>query len=236
MVILLVFSFLAGFTTILAPCIWPLLPIIFSSSKTNDHRKPFGVTLGIMFSFFVFTLSISYLVIIFDLDPNALRIVAAITIAFLGLTMIFTKLLVKYELLVSMLTNFIGRKPIAKHHGFIGGFVTGLSLGVVWSPCAGPILATIATLGLAQQVSFERILVIIFYIIGVGIPLFIFSFVGTWIFKKSKFISSYNFHLQKTFGVITILTAVIIFTNYDKVIQLKLFNAITFYFSFTPTL
>lgn len=231
MVILLLFAFLAGLTTILAPCIWPLLPIILSSSTTGGHRKPLGITLGIMLSFSVFTLSISYLVMLFHFDPNILRTIAAITIAFLGLTMIVPALLIHYEMLISRLSSFISQKPVAQHHGFFGGFITGLSLGIVWSPCAGPILATIATLGATQHVSFETILVTIAYVFGVGIPLFLFSFLGAWLFKESRFISSYTIHLQKLFGVITILTAVAIYTNYDKVIQVKLLTMFPSYSS-----
>ncbi|QQG40918.1 MAG: redoxin domain-containing protein [Candidatus Levyibacteriota bacterium] len=236
MIVLLFFAFLAGLTTILAPCIWPLLPIILSSSTTGGHRKPLGITLGIIVSFSIFTLSISYLVMLFHFDPNILRIIAAITIAFLGLTMIVPALLIRYESLITKLSSFIGGRPIASHHGFFGGFITGLSLGIIWSPCAGPILATIAALGATQAVNFQVVLVAIAYGFGVGIPLFLFSFLGTWLFQKSRFISAYTSHVQKLFGVITILTAIAIYTNYDKVIQLKLLSAFPTYTTFTNKL
>ncbi|MBF0490833.1 MAG: cytochrome c biogenesis protein DipZ, partial [Candidatus Omnitrophica bacterium] len=67
MTVLLAFSFLAGFVTILAPCIWPLLPIVLSASSGVGKRRPLGITLGVMTSFTVFTLSISYLEKIFHL-------------------------------------------------------------------------------------------------------------------------------------------------------------------------
>ncbi len=225
MVILLLFAFLAGLATILAPCIWPLLPIILSSSTTSGHRKPLGITLGIIVSFSIFTLSVSYLVMLFHFDPNILRIIAAVTIAFLGLTMIIPSLLIRYELLITKLSSFIGGRPIANHHGFFGGFITGLSLGIIWSPCAGPILATIATLAATQSVNLEAVFVTIAFSIGVGVPLFFFSLVGVWLFKKSQFVSKYTEHLQKLFGVVMILTALAIYTNYDIVIQTKLLNA-----------
>src|SRR3989344_7972248 len=174
MVVLLIFSFVAGLTTILAPCIWPLLPIILSSSTSGGHRKPIGITLGIMVSFAFFTLSISTLVMFFHFDPNILRVIAAIVIAFLGFTMIIPRLLIFYEGLITKISSVIGRGDIAQHHGFFGGFITGLSLGIIWSPCAGPILATIATLGATQQVSFQVVLLTLAYVVGVGIPLFLF--------------------------------------------------------------
>ena len=92
MITLLVFSFLAGFITILAPCIWPLLPIVFSSSSGGGKSKSLGITLGVMTSFTLFTLFISYLVKIFPIDPNSLRLVATIIIGLLGLSLLIPSL------------------------------------------------------------------------------------------------------------------------------------------------
>lgn len=233
MAVLLLFAFFSGLATILAPCIWPLLPIVLSSSAGGGHRKPIGITLGIIISFCFFTLSISYLVMLFHFDPNILRVIAAITIAFLGLTLIIPSLLIRYELLITKISSFIGGKQIVSHHGFFGGLITGLSLGIVWSPCAGPILATIAALAATQDLSIQVILITVVFSIGVGIPLLLFSLLGSWLFKKVTFVSSYTEHLQKLFGVIMILTALAIYTNYDKVIQLKLLDIFPQYTQFS---
>src|SRR3990167_4960719 len=89
MLVLLFFAFLSGLVTIAAPCIWPLLPIILSSSVLGrDHRRPLGITLGILVSFGILTLTISYLVSVFRFDPNILRYVAVGVLLFLGATMI----------------------------------------------------------------------------------------------------------------------------------------------------
>lgn len=232
MPILLAFAFLSGLLTIFAPCIWPLLPIVLSSSTSGGHRKPIGVTLGIITSFTVFTLSISYLVMLFRFDPDILRTVAAITIVFLGFTMITPSLLIRYELLVAKLTRFFGGQSMVKHHGFAGGYITGLSLGIVWSPCAGPILATIATLAATQAVNFQVVLITVAFATGVGVPLFLFSLIGAWLFQKSRFLSPHTGRIQKAFGVLMILTALAIYTNYDKVIQAKLLDLFPSYTQF----
>lgn len=91
MLILLLFAFLSGLVTILAPCIWPLLPIILSSSATGDKGKPFGITLGIVLSFALFTLAISYLITIIPFDPNILRLFAVVVIAFLGINACYSR-------------------------------------------------------------------------------------------------------------------------------------------------
>ena len=224
MILLLGFAFLAGLVTILAPCIWPILPIVLSSSVAGKgHQRPLGITLGIMVSFGFFTLAISYLVNIFHFDPNALRIVAVIIIGFLGLTMIIPTLSSLIEVYISRLSGLFGQKS-NEGNGFGVGFITGLSLGIVWSPCAGPILAAIATLAATGRVSFSVVLITLAYVIGVGIPLFLFAYGGQRIITGTRSLSAHLGRIQQAFGLIMLLTAFAIYTNYDKVIETKLLD------------
>ena len=228
MLILLFFAFISGLVTILAPCIWPLLPIVLSASATGGKTKPLGITVGIAISFAVFTLFISVLIKLFHLDPDAIRLFAVAVIIFLGITLLIPSLSAKLEAWVSRLSSrFANFQNLG--NGFWGGLVTGLSLGIVWSPCAGPILATIATLAATTAVSGQLVLITVVYVIGVGIPLFLFAVAGNLLFTKSRFLNQYLGRIQQVFGVIMILTALAIYTNYDKVLQVKLLDAFPSY-------
>jgi cytochrome c biogenesis protein CcdA/thiol-disulfide isomerase/thioredoxin len=224
LIVLLGFAFLAGLVTILAPCIWPILPIVLSSSVAGaGRRRPLGITLGIMLSFAFFTLTISYLVKVFHFDPDSLRIVAIIIIGILGLTMVVPALSKFIEGLISRLSSLFGQRS-AQGSGFLAGFITGISLGVVWSPCAGPILAAIATLAATGKVTLSVVLVTLAYVIGVGIPLFVFAYGGRQVITRTRFLSKYTGRIQQVFGVVMLLTAVAIYTNYDRVIETKLLD------------
>lgn len=226
MLLLLLFAFVSGLVTILAPCIWPLLPIILSSSIVQKgHARPLGITLGIMLSFAIFTLTISTIVMYFHFDPNILRLVAVVVIGFLGLTMVIPSLTTFTEVLINKISSLFSQKlSSSQGSSFSGGLITGLSLGIVWSPCAGPILASIATLAATSQVSLHLVLITIAYVTGVGIPLFFFAYGGQQLIHNTKFISRYLGRVQQVFGVLMILTALAIYTNYDKTIQLKLLD------------
>ena len=227
MLLLLAFAFISGLVTILAPCIWPLLPIVLSSSiigNSKSHKRPLGVTFGIMVSFAFFTLSFAFLVKAFHLDANLLRVLAVIVIAFFGVSMIIPQILVKFEIFVTKLTNIFGVKNQNKSNDFISGFITGISLGIVWSPCAGPILATIATLAATGQVNLNVFLVTVFYVTGVGIPLFLFAYAGQQFILKAKRVSKYTGRIQQVFGAIMIITAVAIYMHYDVYLEAKLLD------------
>ena len=223
MIVLFFFAFLAGLVTIFAPCIWPILPIVLSSS-TGGNKKPLGITLGITVSFAFLTLFISYVVKIIPFDPNILRILAVFVIAVLGLSLIIPKFSEILETYVSRIAGRFVDPGQSKKTGFKSGFVMGLALGVVWTPCAGPILATIATLAATQSVNLATILVTFFYVLGVSIPLFIFASLGNRIFAKSRALSKYTGRVQQIFGAVMILTALLIATNYDKVLETNLLN------------
>lgn len=232
MLVLLLFAFLSGLVTIAAPCIWPLLPIILSSSAQGGHRKPLGITVGIILSFAVFTLTLSYIVSIVPLDLDVLRLFAVGIIAFFGFTLVVPQLNQAVEGMVSRLSGKLGGITSRQGTGFTSGFITGLALGVVWTPCAGPILATIAALAATQAVTPQIIIVTIVYVIGVGIPLFLFALLGNKLFTKTRMISRYSGRIQQAFGVLMIVMAFLILTNQDKVLQARLLDVFPQYSTF----
>jgi len=234
MILLFLFAFVSGLITILAPCIWPLLPIVLGSATSGGVRKSLGITIGICLSFAIFTLSISYLVKLLGFDPNVLRLFAVIMIGFLGLSLVVPGISARLEILVSKFSSRLGAG--VNHNGFWGGLVTGISLGAIWSPCAGPILATIATAATTATVGWQTVLITVVYIAGVGIPLFFFTWAGNWIFTKTKLVSPYLGKIQQAFGIIIILLAILIYTNYDKVIEIKLLDAFPAYTQFVNQL
>lgn len=232
MILLILFAFISGIMTIFAPFIWPLLPMLLSSSIRGGHRKAIGISLGVVISFFILTLLVTYLFRVFNLDLNYLRIIASLSIAFLGLTLMSPALLIHYEMLISKVSIFIGGQSLSKHHGFLGGIIIGLSIGFIWLPCVAPVFTTIAMLPISSTFGIETILVTLTFAIGVGIPFVLLSLIGALFFKENKFFSKYNNLIQKVIGIFMILTALAIYTNYDKIIQSNLLNLFPAYVNF----
>ncbi len=99
--------------------------------------------------------------------------------------------------------------------------MTGLALGLVWSPCAGPILATVSSLSATQGVSGVTFLVTVAFIAGVSLPLFVLTVLGQRFFFQAKKLSPYTGRVQQIFGIIVILSALAIATGYDVKLQAR---------------
>lgn len=232
MTILLLFAFLSGVVTIFAPCIWPILPIVLSAGATGGERKPLGIVSGLAVSFMLATLTLAFVVQVIPFDPEALRLFAVLVIAFLGLTLIIPTLGAQLEGMVSRLASLGGRFTKNSGTGFWSGFITGFALGLVWSPCAGPILATIATLAATQAVSFQVVLITLAFVVGVSLPLFVLAVLGKRVLTKTRVLAPYTKRIQQVFGLVMILAAGAIYTGYDKILQTRLLDTFPGYENF----
>lgn len=226
MIVLYGVAFISGLFTILAPCIWPLLPIVLADvTQSKSKRRPFGITAGVALSYAFFTLAISALESSFGLNPNVLRKLAVIVLLVIGILMVIPALSRRMEASISRLSGRFGGLGKNQRSDFRGGFITGVVLGIVWSPCSGPILASVAVLAGSNKVSLQTVIVTLFYVLGVSIPLFGFAVGGQKLLAKSRFMSKHTGRIQIVSGMVMILTAVAIYTNYDKTLEANLLSA-----------
>jgi len=112
----------------------------------------------------------------------------------------------------------IGASGANAGSGNLGGFVLGMSLGAIWTPCAGPVLASILVLVTqAQNLGWSASLLVL-YAIGAGIPMLVIAYGGQFMTTRVRAVAKYAERLQKLFGVLIILTAIAIYFQYDVVI------------------
>ncbi len=193
MIILLLFSFLAGIVTILSPCILPVLPIVLAGSIAGDKRRPLLIVSGFIVSFTVFTLFLSALVKATGIPPDTMRYVAIFVIAVFGLS-----LAANIELFRA---SYIPKTT--------NGFLLGMSLGLVWAPCVGPILASVIALAATGTVTGQTFAITLLYSLGTAIPMIIILYGGRRYIPVTP-------HIQKIFGVLMIAIALFMFLNLDR--------------------
>ncbi len=223
MLFLLGFSFLAGIFTALSPCILPVLPAILTAGIAEGRLRPLGTILGLICSFSFFTLALSWLVHVTGVSPTILRYVAIGLIFFFGLIMIFPGLSNWFAKIASPIANLgqkiQGTKP---RHGFWGGIVFGAALGLLWTPCAGPILGAITALAASGALNLTAVLMTISYSIGAGSLMLLYAYGSAKLLRSSQFLSRYTERIRQFFGLLMLLFALILLFNWDMLINEKL--------------
>lgn len=224
MILLSIFSFIAGIVTILSPCILPILPIILSSSfgASNDKFKPIGIVIGFVTSFTFFTLFLSIIVNLLNIPAEILRYVAVFIIAGFGISQLSDKFQLYLENLFSKLSKFTPNA--ANKNGLSGGLLIGLSLGLLWTPCVGPILASVISLAITGTVTLNTFIITLAYSLGTSIPMFGIIIGGRKVIQKSQWLVKNTHNIQKIFGVMMIATATAIFFNADRKFQTYILN------------
>lgn len=217
MILLIAFAFLAGIITILSPCILPILPVVLSGSVGSGKRKPLGIVTGFILSFTFFTLFLSTIVRSTGIPADALRSISIVIILVFGFSLLLPQFQKWMELLFSKLSSKASVQGV--HEGFGGGLLIGLSLGLVWTPCVGPIIASVITLAATSDVSFAAFLITLAYAIGTAIPMFAIMYGGRGILQRVPWLLPNTTRIQKVFGVLMILTAIGIFLNIDRKFQ-----------------
>ncbi len=217
MLILILFAFLGGIVTILSPCILPILPIVLSGSVTGGKRRPLGVVTGFILSFTFFTLFLSSIVRSTGLSADSLRTVAVVVIAFFGLSLLIPALQTMTEKLFSRLSA-LGPKG-QTGDGFVSGVLVGLSLGLIWTPCVGPILASIITLAATSTVGGNAVIITLAYATGTAIPLLAITLGGRNLLTSHPWLIKNTVRIQRTFGVLMLITALFIFNSWDRKFQ-----------------
>lgn len=231
MLLLIIFAFLGGIVTILSPCILPVLPIVLSGTLTGGKKRPLGVVTGFILSFTFFTLFLTTLVKATGVSADVLRTISVVVIALFGLGLIVPSFQIFLEGIFSKLIGVIQKldsrlrgndKNTNKQNDspdFLAGFFIGLSLGLVWTPCVGPILASIITLAATSSVSGGAILITLAYSLGTAIPLFAITYGGKQLLTNHPWLQSRARSIQKAFGVLMLVAALATYMSWDRQFQ-----------------
>jgi cytochrome c-type biogenesis protein len=211
----LVLALLAGVVTVAAPCTLPMLPILLGASVGQTSKaRPAMIAAGFVLSFSLVALALGAITRVFDFDPNSLRTAAAILLVGFGLLMIWPA---PFEWLSSRTGGFTSGGA-ASSQSLIGGFVLGTTLGLVWTPCAGPVLGSILTVVATSKDTAWASLLLVVYAIGAALPMLAIAYGGQAITTRVRNVARIAPKLQQGFGVVVIAFAVASYFQYDTLI------------------
>jgi cytochrome c biogenesis protein CcdA/thiol-disulfide isomerase/thioredoxin len=173
-------GFVAGLIVGISPCILPVLPVVLFAGATappapdkerRRSRRAYAVVAGLVISFSVVVLVGSELLSALHLPQDLLRDAGLVVLG-----------VVSAGLVVPALGHLLERPfaRLARHqpNGSTSGFVLGLGLGVVFTPCAGPILTAITTVGSTHRVGFAAVVLTVTFALGAAVPLLVIALAG----------------------------------------------------------
>jgi cytochrome c biogenesis protein CcdA/thiol-disulfide isomerase/thioredoxin len=211
MFLLLGVGFLGGVITGISPCVIPVLPVIVAGGSTGtSSRRPISIIAGLVVSFSVVVLVGGEVLSLLHLPQDLIRDV--------GIAALF---LVAAGLLLPRLGDLLER-PFARlgakrQSETRNGFLLGASLGFVFVPCAGPVLATITDVAASHRVGVTAVLVTLAYALGAAIPLLGLALLAQ---RTTSGFKSWRAHMpliRKIAGGVLAVTALAILLNWTNV-------------------
>ena len=213
--LLLLLAFLGGVLTVASPCVLPVLPVLLSGT-VGGRRRPAGIVAGFIGSFVLLTLFLSAIVGALNLSPDVLRWAAVGLLFVFGLTLAVPGLQQRFELLAA---RAVPQRQGQQTDGFFGGVMVGATLGLVWTPCVGPILASVTTLALSNAVTAFAALVTLAYALGVAVPMLLIMRGGRALLRRVPALMNNLSGIQRGFGMVLALFAVGMAFGLDKTAQ-----------------
>jgi cytochrome c biogenesis protein CcdA/thiol-disulfide isomerase/thioredoxin len=200
-------GFLEGFALIISPCVLSILPIILASSLTGSKKRPLGIIFGFACTFALFGYFAHNLVQYTGIDLNFIRHLAYGFLLLFALIMMSSHLSEQFSRLTQAFTA-IGTKYSSKRaggDGFWGGVLLGGLVSIIWTPCAGPILASVIAQIVIQQKNIISFFILLAFALGAAIPMLILTLYGLKVKNTFSFFKKYALLFRRILGLIIII-------------------------------
>lgn len=209
---LVLIGFLGGLITGISPCILPVLPVVLFSGTS---RAPYRVVAGLVLSFSVVTLLGTVVLQQLHLPADIIRWVGLVALTAIGVGLIFPRV-------ERLLEAPFARLPQRDIAGNRKGFGLGLALGVLYAPCAGPVLAAIVVAGATGRIGLDTVALTASFAVGTALPLLLFAVGGQRVAERVKAFQQRQRQVRVGAGVVMLVAAVALALNVPATVQRKI--------------
>jgi cytochrome c biogenesis protein CcdA/thiol-disulfide isomerase/thioredoxin len=200
----------AGVITAVSPCVFPVLPILFAGGGSGSRRKPYAIIAGLVVSFATFTLVATWLLDKLGLPQDFLRDLSIGLLFLLAAILIFPQVGVLVERPLARLSR---RNPGSD---LGGGFLLGISLGLVFVPCGGPVIGAISANAARFSFGWKTVVITVAYALGAAIPMLVVAALGQ---RATGRIRANAVRLRAALGVVMAAAALALVFNLDTRLQ-----------------
>jgi cytochrome c biogenesis protein CcdA len=218
---LIILSYLAGILTIVSPCILPVLPFVFASAGGPFHRNGLPLLIGLALTFVAFA-SVATVGGGWIVQANELgRDVALVVLALFGLTLLIPSLADRITRPLVRLGGRLSETGEAQR-GIWKPLLLGVATGLLWAPCAGPILGLILTGAALQGASAKTVALLLAYAAGSATSLAIALAAGGRFLGAMKRSLAFDEWLKRALGVAVLAGVALIAFGADRGILTRL--------------
>ncbi|MBD2436776.1 cytochrome c biogenesis CcdA family protein [Nostoc sp. FACHB-110] len=207
----------AGALTVLSPCVLPVLPVLVGRSLSTHRWGPVALVTGLISGFAtagsLLGIASSWLAGL----ASTIRFLGIFILLLMGLLSIFPQW--SYWLLSYLR---LGRLKSNTGVGLTGEFWLGTQLGLLWTPCAGPVLGSILILAAAKHQILGAFALLLAFGVGAALPMLAIAYAGRYVSKSLVGLRSRSEILQRIGGVLVAVAAIAILLGWDVQIQLWL--------------
>lgn len=213
-----VYAYLAGVVTVLSPCALPLLPVLLTGTASGGPGRPWGIVAGFIGGFLVFALGLSWLIQSAGVPPDALRWIAGGLLTAFGLVTAVPALQRGFQQTWARVAAFLPsrRSALRRPGGFWSGTLIGLGLGLSWSPCVGPIMASVFTLAFTQSLDGGAVLTALAFSLGTGTVFLAVVVGGRGVLARVPWLVANLERLQRIFGALMALAGLAVLAGWDR--------------------
>jgi len=199
----------AGFISFFSPCILPLIPVYLLylfSLRGNRAKNVLFFVLGFSLVFISLGIFSSLLGMSFGQYKPYLVKISSVLIILMGLVMLDLGPAFLKGILIPIGGNQIDKGP----------FLLGVILSISWTPCTGPVLASILLLASTTKTIIQAILLLILYSMGMAVPFIISAIFIDRIKGIFKYLSKYSKYIEWLAGIAMIAIGLLLF--FDKIL------------------
>lgn len=219
-------SLVAGSLTTLSPCVFPILPLVLGGAIQGNRLAPLAMGAGMALSFSLIGLIIGAAGPWLGIDGDNVRLFGAVLLIALGLTMLIPMLGGRFSEWMLPIASSANNASARLDSGSPGGaLLLGGVLGLVWSPCSGPLLASALTLVASEGGAARGALILGLFGIGAASPLVAVAYASRSGFSRARdWLLPRIDALKKVFGVVILLTGLAILSGADKWLETAVLN------------
>lgn len=217
-------SLAAGGLTTLSPCVFPVLPLVVGGAVQANRLAPLFMGAGMVASFSIVGSIVGALGPQLGLDPDSIRQFGAALMVAFALVMLIPALSDRFSAIFTPLASSANEASAhLRSTSLLGSFFLGSLLGIVWSPCSGPLLASTLTLIATGGGGLGGAIMLGFFGLGTAIPLVAVAYLSRAGFMRlQNWVLGRIHRIKALFAVVVGLTGLAILTGGDKWMESKL--------------